>query len=212
MKTEFANGLLGHRVEAKVNVKSPLQILTIIDKVNVGDTDSDEGRRFAINTDMYVVMTDEGMVDTLYPSSIVRVILPVNEPRFPTNDFERVIFGMQDVTKGVILMAKKRAAYLKAQKEGNEPQKSAYRYSTDTLKDRIRLWREVLMPNGFKLTNGTEEMGSSFFQFTKDGYEGMISCREVSLIEPNGSYRSGINIPLNEWVKNPTIEALMPKP
>ena len=90
MEGKFSNGLIGHRVEVKVDRESPLQVLTIIDKVNVWEIgQNDDGCKFAVQSDMYVVMDEAGVVDRIFPHTIVKVILPVNEPPMPLNDFEK---------------------------------------------------------------------------------------------------------------------------
>jgi hypothetical protein len=173
----FKNGLIGHKVEVKAGRESPLQILTIIDKVNLGDTDSDDGRRFATNSDMYMVMNEAGMVDRIEPSSIVRVIRPQGEAPKPA-----------------------------------EP------YSIATMVDAQRLINEVMLPAGFTSFWGNE---GEYMTADRDNYRIKIDETGVYLIarlpeDPRAGYvydaHNGINIPLNEWVKNPTIEALMPKP
>ncbi len=88
MENEFRNGLIGHRVEVKVGSKSPLQILTIIDKVNVWEiAQNNDGSKFSVQSEVYMVMDEAGVVDRIPPHTIVRVILPVNEPPMPAEPY-----------------------------------------------------------------------------------------------------------------------------
>ena len=212
----FKNGLIGHKVERIAKEGAPRKIYTVIDKVLTGaEQRNDNGTFYVFNADDYVVMDEHGCIHLLSPNQIVRVILPVNEPRLPTNDFERAIFGMQDVTKVVSQMAKERAAYLKAQKEGNEPQKPANTYDWDNFDDVMRL-QGFLQNVGYKvsMTDDDKMIADKDYRRIKIDETGVYLIARLPE-DPRAGFvydaHNGITIPLNEWVKNPTIEALMPQ-
>lgn len=166
MENEFRNGLIGHRVEVKVDSESPLQILIIIDKVNQWEIgDNPDGCRFAVQSDVFMVMDEAGVVDRIAPHTIVRVIRPQKEVVMPAE----------------------------------QP------YSIDTLDDRFRLCKEILLPNCYTYQWITESADGEGYIIWKDG--------ETAYIDQRGVYlrSNGIFVPLNEWVKNPTIESLKPK-
>lgn len=91
MENEFRNGLIGHRVEVKVGSKSPLQILTIIDKVITHEMAVDsmaDGKWIPTTYDMYMVMNEAGVVDMIAPHTIGRVIRPHKEVVVPAEPYD----------------------------------------------------------------------------------------------------------------------------
>jgi len=98
----------------------------------------------------------------------------------------------------------------------NEPKKPAEPYSIVQEEERERLLNEVLTPNGWRCNTSDWEN----ITIDKDYHRVNIDETGVYIIahlpkDPrathviNAYYK--IRMPLNEWVKNPTIESLKPK-
>ena len=95
---------------------------------------------------------------------------------------------------------------IRPQKEVTKP---AEPYSIDTLEYCQRLVDEVMMPAGFASFYGEK---GGYMTACKGEHRVFIDNEGVRLVHHGEqSYPDLPNIPLNEWVKNPTIESLKPK-
>jgi len=167
MENEFRNGLIGHRVEVKVGSKSPLQILTIIDKVITHEMAVDsmaDGKWIPTTYDMYMVMNEAGVVDMIAPHTIGRVIRPQKEVVMPAETYD-----LNNI-------------------------------------DHLRRIEYLLKESGFEVDTFPPY---AYMYAIKQGHTVHIDTDGVCLT--NKGVRMSPNIPLNEWVKNPTIESLKPK-
>jgi len=128
---------------------------------------------------------------------------PCSENRIPLNDWVRASLACKDSAR--IFMD----GYTLGQENERLKQKPAEPYSIDTLEYCQRLVDEVMIPAGFASFYGEK---GGYMTACKGEHRVFIDNEGVRLVHHGEqSYPDLPFIPLNEWVKNPTIESLKPK-
>lgn len=207
MENEFSNGLLGHRVE--LHKSNEGETVLIVDKVMVFEEQGDRG--YAMSYDMYLVQREDGCIVPVIPDAVKRIV-GVIRPEPPAKQYADWVTQMakeRELTEDELIVWLKniKVDRVDIPETPVKPYSKFSKSHRSDILDILRLQKEVLIPAGFGQFSAS--LADQWLYAAKDDFKILIQASGVSMVDSKG-YATGASVPLNEWVKNPTIEALMP--